>query len=408
MRNELQLSCAELSVKILRIMEADGYSYTMTHRRCNYILREITKYCEAVYGGIYTPEAGEEYLRIKNNVTPPFAFEWMNVCRNTVIRLNQALVGNFHWRPETKACIPYKSSRFDFLVQEYEKYLYQCGNQVSDVRARLHILSRFLFVVQDAGITDIRQLTYAVIYAGYEAENSKGEFTKSVRSFLRYLFRKGVLDTDMSAAVPPTPRHKPLPTVYTAEEIAQILASIDRETPVGKRNYTIVLIAARLGLRSCDIANLTFQNINYERGTIRLIQQKTGETAEYPLLSEIRDALSDYIENGRPVSKEQYIFLSSHPYEPAPLKASSMYAVVSRLILSSEIDSSGRRKGAHALRSSLATGLLQEGTSYPVIQKVLGHTSSGAVRHYVRVDIERLRKCALPVPEFSGEAVTKL
>ncbi len=406
MQNQNKADCAALAANVLAAMENDGYSYTMVHRRCNYILREITKYCDAVYDGIYTPEAGDEYLRHKSIVIPPYTDEWMNMCRNTVTRMNQALSGNLHWRPEL-ARIPYKSSCFDTLLDEYEKYLYQRGNQIRDIRSRLHILARFMYCVQEAGITDIRKLSYTVIYAGYEAESSKGEFTKSVRSFLRYLFRKEILDTDMSAAVPSTSRSKPLPTVYTAEEIEQILVSVDRGTGTGRRNYAIFLIAARLGLRSCDIANLVFQNIDYAHETIRLIQQKTGEAVEYPLLPEIRHALSDYIENGRPVSKEQHIFLSSHPYEHKPLQAASVYAVVSRLISASGIDISSRRRGAHALRSSLASGLLHEGNTYPVIQKVLGHTSSGSVRHYVRVDIECLRECALQVPGFPKEAVTK-
>lgn len=406
MRNEPQFSCTQLSNKILSAMEADGYSYTTTRRKYNYILREIAKYCDNNFGGIYTTEAGEEYLQQKNSATPPYASEWIRLCRNTVIRLNQALLGNFHWHPK-KACIPYKSSQFDGLVVEYEKYLYQCGKQIPDIRARIHVVARFLYIVQKSGITDIGQLTYAVIYAGYEAEGSKEEFTKSVRSFLRYLFRQGILDADMSTAVPSTRRHKPLPTVYSAEEISRILASIDLETPTGKRNYAIFLIAAKLGLRSCDIANLTFQNVNYERGTIRLVQQKTGEAAEYPLLPDIRQILIDYIENCRPISKDVHIFLTSHPFDFRPLQPASIYGIVSRLILASGVDSSNRRKGAHALRSSLATGLLQEGNNYPVIQKILGHTSSGSVRHYVRVDIDRLQKCALPVPEFSGEVVKK-
>mgnify|MGYP007130639713 CR=1 FL=1 len=81
-------------------MEADGYSYTTTRRKYNDILREIAKYCDNNFGGIYTTEAGDEYLQQKNSATPPYASEWIRLCRNTVIRLNQALLGNFHWHPK--------------------------------------------------------------------------------------------------------------------------------------------------------------------------------------------------------------------------------------------------------------------------------------------------------------------
>ena len=96
-------------------------------------------------------------------------------------------------------------------------------------------------------------------------------------------------------------------SVYSADEINTILESIDRTTNTGKRNYCIVLIAARLGLRSCEIAGLTFSNINYSSDVIQLIQKKTGEPIEFPLLPEIKESLQDYI-------KMQDRYLTAHTY----------------------------------------------------------------------------------------------
>ena len=130
-----------------------------------------------------------------------------------------------------------------------------------------------------------------------------------------------------------------------------------------------------------------------------------GEPIVFPLLPEINAALNDYVDNGRPISNSHYIFLNSPHPQTTPLKPHTVYTIVSRIINRSGIDAAGRRLGAHALRSSLASQLLDEGNSYSVIQKVLGHTSPEAAKAYVRIETEKLRECALPLPEIKSESL---
>ncbi len=107
-----------------------------------------------------------------------------------------------------------------------------------------------------------------------------------------------------------------LPSTYTREEVEALIASIERSSPKGKRDYTMVLIIARLGLRATDVCCLTFENIRWEQSLIVLNQQKTGERIELPLLSEIGWATIDYLKYGRPESDLPYIFLhANHPYD---------------------------------------------------------------------------------------------
>jgi len=176
----------------------------------------------------------------------------------------------------------------------------------------------------------------------------------------------------------------------------------------GKRNRAIVLIAARLGLRSCDIANMQFENINDRCQTIELTQAKTGVPIVLPLLPEIDEAIRDYVDNERAEVANDLIFLRASPPFAEAIKPHTVYEIVSRIIDAAVIDPNGRRRGAHALRSSLATALLNEGNDYRAIQEALGQKSPNAVKSYVKTDVENLRDYALPVPPPSGSFAVEL
>lgn len=403
--SENKLNCAVLTANMLSAMETDNYSYHVIHRSVNYIYRALTKFCEKNYSGMYSPEAGQAFLRLNEERVPPLSIGQMNTYRNSIMRLDYALEGNYHWKP-TCPKTEYVPSCFNDIIKEYEGFLYQSGKTESDVRARIHVLARFLAHTEKAGIAQLSFLTAEVIQSGFINEGSKDEFCKSVKAFFRYAYRKNIVNIDFSELVPEHNRHKTIPTVYSAEDINTILESIDRTTNTGKRNYCIVLIAARLGLRSCDIAGLTFSNINYVSNVIQLIQKKTGEPIEFPLLPEIKESLEDYIKTARPVSDSPYIFLTTpHPIVSA-ITPKAIYAFVSKIIDNSGVKTLNKRRGAHALRSSLASQLLEEGNSYSIIQKVLGHTSPETAKAYVKVETEKLRECALPVPDISSKVLS--
>lgn len=396
-------NCAELTARMLSEMQSDNYSYRITGRSVNYIYRSLTRFCDDRYGGMYSAEAGQAFLAF--NEARELSRQRMDTYRNSVARLDHALDGDYHWKPVSREKQAYASSCFDSIVEGYEAFLYETGKTEQDVRARIHVLSRFLRHVDSSGITNLSDITAEVIYSGFESEGSKDEFCKSIKSFFRYAGRRDLIGADLSGLVPGLSRHKPVPTAYSADEVAAVLESIDRTTDTGKRNYCIVLIAARLGLRSCDIAGLTYDNIRCDDNSIRLIQKKTGEPIEFPLLPEIKTALDDYTGHARPVSDTPYIFLSIPRPHVTELKPHTIYAIVSRVIDGSGVDTLNRKRGAHALRSSLASQLLDEGNSYPVIQKVLGHTSPEAAKAYVRIETEKLRECALEVPAIPPGAL---
>ena len=404
--SENKFNCAVLTAKMLSVMEADNYSYRITHRSVNYIYRALNRFCDEYYNGIYSPEAGQDFLRRNEKRIPPLSSGHINTYKNSIARLDHALNGDYHWKPVSREKKEYASSCFNSILKEYEDFLYQSGKTAPDIRNRIHVLARFLCYAEQSGVVQLPLLTAEIIESGFINEGSKDEFCKSVKSFFRYAYRRNMVNIDFSELVPKYNRHKAIPTVYSADEINTILKSIDRTTHTGKRNYCIVLIASRLGLRSCDIAGLTFSSINYTSSVIQLIQKKTGEPLEFPLLPEIKESLEDYIKNARPISDSPYIFLTTPQPDIRAITPHAIYVIVSRVIDNSGIKTFNKKRGAHALRSSLASQLLEEGNSYSIIQKVLGHTSPEAAKAYVRIEIEKLRECALPVPDISSKALS--
>ena len=399
--------CAELTAKMLSEMKLDNYSYKGTNRSVNYIYRALNQFCDDNYDGMYLSDAGQAFIELNASRVPALSKVHMNTYKNSIARLDHALDGDYHWKPVSKEKQAYASSCFNGIVSDYEDYLVQTKKTEQDIRNRIHILARFLAHVETSNITELASITAPIIYSGFEHEGSKDEFCKSVKSFFRYAYRMNLFNKDISFLVPEYTRHTSIPTAYTLDEVSVILESIDRSTIAGKRNYCIVLIAARLGLRSCDIAGLTFENICTNDRTIRLIQKKTSEPIEFPLLPEIKDALNDYTNHARPSSNEPYIFMNVPQLNVRALTPNNIYTIVSRIIDKSGVNTHNKRRGAHALRSSLASQLLEEGNCYSVIQKVLGHTSPEAAKHYVKIEVDKLRECALEVPAFQNDLLNE-
>lgn len=393
--------CDELSERLIEEMLSDGYSPKSVDHNVRHIYDSLTKFCTERFGGEYSIEAGKAFMDITR--ARNMSKDQTVLYQNTVERLNHALKGDFHWRPSYQPFKPYASSCYDSIIARYETYLIQTGKTNTNVRHHIHSVARFFAHMESIGIVDISRIKAEHIHERFIAANDKPGFHKAMRMFFRYAYKYELIEDDISCWVPSVTRHKPVPSVYTVEETEAILSSIDRNTCIGKRNYCIVLIAAKLGVRSCDIAGLNISDIHRTEGVIRLTQQKTDVPIEFPILPDIAAALDDYLSNARPDSCLPNVFLTKPRPDTTVLSTQGIYAVVSRAIKRSGIDASSRRRGAHALRSSLASRLLNEGKNYSEVQQVLGQTSPDAARHYVRVEADRLRECALKVPDFPNE-----
>lgn len=402
---EERKNCAELTDKVLSVMITDNYSCKSIDNKIRYVYCALTKFCDDHFEGEYFVEAGEAFMRMIYE--RKLSKKQTSFYTNSVERLNHTLVGDLHWRPSNHKKKPYASSCFDEILVGYENYIAKTGKTDNNIRHHIHLAARFLKYIESNGITNIASITTDAVYNCFIATGDKEGFRK-IKAFFQYLYKYDFVGHDLSCFVPSVPRHKPVPTVYTVDEINKILNTIDRNTDTGKRNYSIILMAARLGMRACDIVGLSLDNINHAGSVIQLTQKKTGVSVEFPLLQEISIALDDYIDNARPNSNLRNVFLTVPRPDTSALSTQGVYAIISGIIVKSGIETHSKRLGSHALRSSLASQLLEEGRTYPEIQQVLGHSSPEAAKHYIRVKVNQLRECALEVPAFPNEMADTL
>lgn len=222
-----------------------------------------------------------------------------------------------------------------------------------------------------------------------------------IRSFLEYLYSNGHTAKNLSIVIPRDnyKSYAHLPSVYTKEEIVAILNTADQSTITGKRDYAILLLAIRLGMRAADIRGLTYQNINWPASLLNFIQQKTGNRMELPLPKDVGEAIISYLKSGRPVSESNYVFVD-HNYPYPEMSDKAIPRIASNAIRQSGIKVGERKHGSHVLRHTLANFLLEQETTLPVIAEILGHKTVQTSMCYLRIDIEQLRQCALEVPKI--------
>ena len=290
------------------------------------------------------------------------------------------------------------------LIAEYMEHILSLGYSLCTIKNHKAYLHRFLSYLTSNQILSVKdintfQLIIFIKSHGFLKPSIKHGMLSAIKQFLRYLYRRELLEIDYSKKIPKDNfvRQPKLPSVYSAEEINRMTQSIDRGNPKGKRDYAIILLAARLGLRATDICHLQFENLDWPQCLIALKQQKTGEHIALPLTNEIGSAIIDYLKYGRPTSESKHVFLNLIP-PYGRMTNSNLATITSYCLTNAGIDVSGRRHGTHCLRHSLSAILLKGKTPLPVISEVLGHKDIGSTMYYLRVDIDSLLKCALEVP----------
>ena len=225
----------------------------------------------------------------------------------------------------------------------------------------------------------------------------------SLRTFFNYLFQNGFVSKDFAYIVPHDGYRQRIkvPSAYSKEDVETLLKSIDRGNPKGKRDYAIILLAARLGLRAQDICDLSFNNLRWETNTIELVQGKTEESIVLPLLEDVGQAIIDYLKYARPDYEfTNAIFLRLTP-PIGNLQAPTLHSIVTQHMRTAGIKTQdGKKHGPHALRHSLASALLEENTPLPIISEILGHRNTASTSVYLKIDINQLRTCSLEPPPF--------
>lgn len=190
-------------------------------------------------------------------------------------------------------------------------------------------------------------------------------------------------------------RRKVLPA-FENHEIEALLSSPDRSTPIGKRDYAILLLSSFTGIRAIDIANLTFENIRREEGSVAFVQHKTNQVNALPVNEKVLDALYDYIDNARPESPLPYVFLTMlRPYRKLN-DHSSVKSIFERHFRSSGMKKTpGDGKSFHAFRRTLGKWLLESSADAQMISQVLGQHDRDVLKRYLPFSPDILRECSL-------------
>lgn len=216
----------------------------------------------------------------------------------------------------------------------------------------------------------------------------------TLRVFLRYLYREGVLAKDLSAVVefPQSFRFSEIPRSIAWTEVEQVLAGVDRRSPCGKRDYAILLLLAIYGLRACEVAALTLDDIDWRNDRIKIRERKVGNSTAYPLSSIAGAAIVDYLKNGRPNSAERQVFLRSLA-PPTPITSAAISCRVIHYIHKAGINV--HRPGSHTLRHSCVQRLVNADFTLKQIGDFVGHRDAASTQIYSKVAVEALRQVAL-------------
>ena len=221
---------------------------------------------------------------------------------------------------------------------------------------------------------------------------------RAVRYYLKYCYDNQLMEQELFSKIPNPHynRQSRIPSVYSEEEVRKLLSSIDQGNPCGLRDYSIILLITRLGLRSSDVASLRFSNIDWDNEKISLTQVKTGNPLELPLLGDVGESIIHYLQNGRPQTDSDHVFVRQVPPYTA-FQPGCVGGMVRAHLQRAGIRVEGRKKGSHTLRHSLASRLLEHEIPLPVISEILGHTTTQTTMTYLRIDMNELKKCALEV-----------
>jgi integrase/recombinase XerD len=221
--------------------------------------------------------------------------------------------------------------------------------------------------------------------------------TTALRSFLRYARYRGDITRDLAAAVPTVANWSmtSIPRAIPGDAVRRLLASINRRTAMGRRDYAILLLLARLGLRACEVVRLELDDIDWDAGSLR-VQGKGGQHSDLPLPADVGAAIAAYLRRGRPRSSSRHVFLRTRAPMRSLFGSQAIASLVRHNLARAGIQAT--TCGAHQFRHALATEMLRRGASLAEIGQVLRHRSPETSKIYIKVDLDSLRALALPWP----------
>ncbi len=302
------------------------------------------------------------------------------------------------------AALPSMSPQ-DQIFAEFSDYLQrERGLAPRSIVSHLPAIRRFLREVCPAGAGDLGRISQedVICYIERHAQDWSPKSGKrmcwSLRAFLRYLHHSGLNPLALAGCVPSIRQWKlaSLPTYLSAAQVQKVLDGCDRATAMGRRDYAILMMLAKLGMRADEVATLTLDDIDWRSGEM-LVRAKGRQRARMPIPPDVGAAVVTYLRDGRPKSSCRRLFLRTL----APHVGFASGCAIT-MIAKTALERAGIRgyahQGAHIFRHSLATELLRSGATLSEIGQLLRHESHDTTRIYAKVDIDALRTLSLPWP----------
>jgi site-specific recombinase XerD len=289
--------------------------------------------------------------------------------------------------------------------QKFEHYLL-CERGLATASIRLYgdAVGRFLDHIFGDGEVRLAELTAAQVigFVQFDAQRLQHPkrakvMTSALRSFLQYGRYLGDIRTDLHASVPTVANWSMagIPRAISASQVHTLLVQCERRTATGRRDYAVLLLLARLGLRAGEVVDLTLDDLDWHEGAIR-IRGPAQRCDRLPMPADVGTALVDYLRNGRPACCVRNVFIRSRAPRQGLRGPSAVSCIVFRALRRAGIDSPC--KGAHLLRHSLATQMLGNGASLNEIGEILRHRNPQTTTIYAKVDLASLHALAIAWP----------
>jgi len=311
--------------------------------------------------------------------------------------------------------IVHLNPKFEALVDEYgnDALFSEKLSEVS-VKTAKSIIKGFLLDLEDAGFTTFEGITLSTVgrvitqTASNHYKRGSDSLLHYVRSFLKYLYEYDLIQTDLSVAIPKIAA--PFKKVYQGfsdDEIRKLLAAVDRNTPIGKRDYAIMTLAAQTGMRIVDILKLRRGDIDWRNREIYIAQSKTGNTLSLTLEVESGNAICDYILNARQDCDISNIFLCGS-YPLRAMQGTTARGALGKYMSIAGIEADPRKRyGFHSFRRAFGTRLLESGTPVHLLSQLLGHIDLDSAIPYMSASEQGLKECCLSLTfvESEGDAI---
>jgi len=296
-------------------------------------------------------------------------------------------------------------ARYLSTVEAYLTDLAHQEYRPATIRTRGYI-KRFLSYLDAVGLRDWSDLTaqHLADYVAHQAQINSSTMAvtlANLRAFTRFLYLQALHPIDLSATIP-RQRYLPtrIPSAWTRDDVEKLLGAVDRGNQVGKRDYAMLLLAARLGMRVSDIRALRLEHLQWETRRMVFTQTKTGREVSLPILPDVGEALIAYLQHGRPPTSAREVFVQHQPPFAPFASTNNLGGIIDAHSRRAGITLPvGKRHGFHALRHTLASLLLAEQTPLTTISEILGHLNVHSTRVYLGIDVTALRQCALDPEE---------